>query len=126
MSKPLARAEQKVAHGNNNIVCSGPLYESMKVAGNKILVSFKHTGSGLWVKGGGALKSFASAGPDKKSVWANAKIQGNQVVVWGEHVEHPVAVQYAWADNPEHANLYNQEGLPASPFRTDHWDSTSY
>lgn len=58
------------------------------------------------------------AGADKKFVWANAKIEGNHVIVWNDDVKSPVAVRYAWADNPEGANLYNKDGLPASSFRT--------
>jgi len=67
------------------------------------------------------LKYFAIAGADKKFVWAKAKIQGNKVIVRNDDIANPVAVRYAWADNPEGANLYNKEGLPASPFRTDEW-----
>ena len=72
-------------------------------------------------KGNSELKQFAIAGADKKFVWAKAAIEGNRVVVWSEQVQDPVAVRYAWADNPEGANLYNKEGLPASSFRTDNW-----
>jgi len=69
----------------------------------------------------GNLKQFAIAGADKKFVWANAAIQGDKVVVWSDSITTPVAVRYAWADNPQGCNLYNKEGLPASPFRTDSW-----
>jgi sialate O-acetylesterase len=62
------------------------------------------------------LKYFAVAGADKKFLWAKAKIEGNNVMLWNDSVTNPVAVRYAWADNPEGANLYNAEGLPASPF----------
>ena len=86
---------------------------------NKIILSFTNTGSGLIVKGGGELEQFAIAGADKKFIWAQTKIEGNSVVVWHENIRRPVAVRYAWANNPEGANLYNQQGLPASPFRTD-------
>ena len=68
-------------------------------------------------KGGEPLKQFAIAGPDKKFVWAQARIEGNTVVVWHDEVPTPAFVRYAWADNPEGANLYNKEGLPASPFQ---------
>lgn len=71
------------------------------------------------VKGDADLQHFAIAGEDKVFKWAKAKIVGDQVVVWNESVKKPVAVRYAWADNPETANLYNKEGLPAAPFRTD-------
>jgi sialate O-acetylesterase len=72
-------------------------------------------------KGNLPLKEFAIAGANKKFVWANAEIVGNSVKVWSDKIEKPVAVRYAWADNPENVNLYNKEGLPASPFRTDNW-----
>jgi sialate O-acetylesterase len=66
------------------------------------------------------LKHFAISGADKKYVWAKAEIKGNKVIVWSDVVSKPVSVRYAWADNPEGANLYNAEGLPASPFTTEH------
>jgi sialate O-acetylesterase len=94
----------------------------MNVEGNKALISFDHLGSGLMVKDKyGYHKSFAIAGADKKFVWAKAEIQGDKIVVYSDKVSNPVAVRYAWADNPGDANLYNKEGLPASPFRTDNW-----
>jgi sialate O-acetylesterase len=119
VGKRLALAAQKVAY-NENSVYSGPTYKSMKVEGNKIILTFDNAGGGLVAKGGN-LKEFAIAGPDKKFVWANAIIQGNTVVVSSDNVSNPVAVRYAWANNPDKANLYNKEGLPASPFRTDDW-----
>jgi sialate O-acetylesterase len=102
------------------IVYSGPMYKSMKVEGSKITLSFDHVGGGLVAKGDGPLKGFAIAGDDKKFVWADAKIEGAAIVVGSEGVAKPAAVRYAWADNPV-CNLYNAEGLPASPFRTDDW-----
>ena len=120
VGKRLALAAQKVAFGNN-VVYSGPIYQSMQTQGNKIVITFTNTGSGLMVKGEGDLKHFAIAGMDRKFVWAKAHIEGDHVVVWNDKVKNPVAVRYAWADNPEGANLYNKEGLPASPFRTDNF-----
>lgn len=115
----LALAARKLAYGEKSLVSSGPLYESSKVEGNKIIISFTNTGSGLVSIDGEELSRFAIAGEDKKFVWANAKIEGDKVVVWSEEVPQPKYVRYAWADNPFGANLYNKEGLPASPFRTD-------
>jgi sialate O-acetylesterase len=115
----LALAAQSVAYGDREIVYSGPLYKSMEVKGKRAYVTFDHVGSGLIAKGGGELKQFAIAGADGRFVWAKAKIKGDKVVVWSDNVPKPVAVRYAWADNPEGANLYNKEGLPASPFQTD-------
>jgi len=96
---------------------SGPLYQSMKVEGEKAIISFTHTGGGLMAKGD-KLTGFAIAGEDKKFVWADATIEGETVVVSSKDVPTPVSVRYAWADNPE-CNLYNKDGLPAAPFRTD-------
>ncbi len=115
----LALAAQKVAYGDKNVVHSGPIYQSMQIEGNKIIISLTNISGGLMVKGAGEPGHFAIAGADKKFVWAKAKIQDNKIIVWSDHVPNPVAVRYAWADNPEGANLYNKEGLPASPFRTD-------
>jgi sialate O-acetylesterase len=121
VGKRLALWAEKQAYGDRKVVYSGPLYQSMKVQGNKITLQFTSTGSGLMAKGSKELKYFAIAGTDKKFVWANATIEGNKVIVWSDQVPQPVAVRYAWADNPEGANLYNKEGLPASSFRTDSW-----
>ncbi|MCM3871671.1 MAG: hypothetical protein ND895_13395 [Pyrinomonadaceae bacterium] len=99
---------------------SGPLYASSAVEGDKIRVKFKHVAGGLKTPDGGPLKGFAIAGADQKFVWANARIDGKNVVVWSKDITNPVAVRYAWADNPI-CNLYNAVDLPASPFRTDTW-----
>jgi sialate O-acetylesterase len=114
----LALAAQKVAYDDTKVVSAGPLYQAMQAAGNKVTLSFTSVGSGLVAKGGGELKGFSIAGPDKKFVWAQARIEGNKVVVWNDQVPNPTVVRYAWADNPEGANLYNKEGLPASTFTT--------
>lgn len=114
----LALAAMKTAYGAN-VVSSGPLYQSAAVEGNKIVVSFTNTGGGLIANDGEELSEFAIAGADKKFVWAKARIEGNNVVVWSDEVPNPRYVRYAWADNPVNPNLYNKEGLPASPFRTD-------
>ena len=91
----------------------------MQIKDNKIILSFNNIGSGLIAKGDAELKQFSIAGEDKKFVWAKAVIKDNQVIVQSDDVTKPVAVRYAWADNPIGCNLYNIEGLPASPFRTD-------
>lgn len=115
----LALAAEKVAYGDTKVVASGPLFQSMKIAGNQATLTFAGVGSGLEAKGGGPLDGFTVAGGDKKFVPAQARIEGNKVVVSSPQVAAPVAVRYAWADNPADANLYNKEGLPASTFRTD-------
>ena len=115
----LALAAQKVAYGEKDIVSSGPLYQGAKIEGSKISISFTNVGSGLISIDNEELFQFAIAGADKKFVWAKAKIEGDNVVVWSDAISQPLYVRYAWADNPFGANLYNKEGLPASPFRTD-------
>ena len=99
---------------------SGPLYDSFKVEGDKIRLKFKEVGGGLKTSDGGPLRGFAIAGPNSKFYWAEARIESNDVVVWSKDVTKPIAVRYAWADNPP-CNLYNKSDLPASPFRTDNW-----
>ncbi|NBA88613.1 sialate O-acetylesterase [Emticicia sp. CRIBPO] len=113
----LAIAASKIAY-KEDIVYSGPLFESALVQGNKIVVSFSQTGGGLVTNDGEDLREFAIAGADKKFVWATARIAGDKIEVSSPEVPSPVYVRYAWADNPD-VNFYNKEGLPASPFRTD-------
>ena len=101
---------------------SGPVYQSMKVEGSSIRVSFSHTGGGLVAKGG-PLNWFQIAGEDEKFVDGEAKIDGGAVVVGSDQVRDPVAVRYAWDNDPNTANLFNAAGYPAAPFRTDNWDA---
>jgi sialate O-acetylesterase len=112
----LALAARALAYGEK-IEYSGPLYHSMKVVGNKALISFTHVGGGLVAKDGD-LKGFTIAGADKKFVPAKVEIKGNTVEVWSDQIASPTAVRYGWANVPD-VNLFNREGLPASPFRTD-------
>lgn len=108
-------------YGRTDLVYSGPQYRSMEIEGNKAILSFDHIGSGLITKERyGYLKGFTIAGADGKFVWAQAKIDGDKVVVWSDCVSEPVAVRYNWGNNPD-GTLYNAEGLPAVPFRTDDW-----
>ena len=117
----LSFGARKLAYGETDLVSSGPLYESYSIEGNKIRIKFTNTGSGLMIKTDkeDELQYFAIAGADKKFVWAKAIIENNTVLLWGDQIKEPLYVRYAWADNPDGANLYNKEGLPASPFRTD-------
>lgn len=105
---------------DQDIVYSGPTYESMVVEGKRIRISFDHVGTGLAAREDARLTGFAIAGSDSNFVWANAEIEGDRIIVWSDAVDAPVAVRYGWAANPD-CNLYNKEGLPASPFRTDDW-----
>jgi len=106
-------------YGKKDIVYSGPLYKSMKMDGNKIRIRFDFVDGGLISKNGD-LKEFTIAGDDENFVPAKAVIEGNEIVVWSEGINKPKAVRFAWKSVP-HPNLYNNAGLPASPFRTDNW-----
>jgi len=114
----LALASEKIAYGEN-IVYSGPIYQAAEIKDNKITLTFTSVGSGLTTNDGEELSEFAIAGADKKFYWAKAKIEGDKIIVWNDDVHDPMYVRYAWADNPVNPNLFNKEGLPASPFRTD-------
>ena len=105
------------------LIYSGPLFKSSEVKDGAIRVTFDQSGTGLKSRDGGALKRFEIAGADKVWKWADAKVDGtDSVLVSSAEVKTPVAVRYAWAANPEGANLVNSDGLPASVFRTDDWD----
>jgi sialate O-acetylesterase len=104
------------------ITKSGPVFREAKSAGSKMIVKFDEVGDGLRLRDGDKLDEFAIAGADHKWYWANAKIVGKgQIEVWSETVPQPVAVRYAFNNNPRHPNLTNETGLPATPFRTDNW-----
>ncbi len=117
-------------YGQPNLVMSGPLYRGLKIEDNRIRLFFDHVGGGLMVgeKTGlepvrevtkGKLQRFSITGEDQKWVWGEAVIDGETVVVSSLEVPKPIAVRYAYSNNPEGCNLYNRAGLPASPFRTD-------
>jgi sialate O-acetylesterase len=124
MGKRLALSALATVYGKD-IPYSGPLYKSMKIEGNKIRLQFTNTDKGLKIKGDNKLKEFAIAGKDKKFIWAEAKIEGDEVIVSNTKIENPVAVRYGWAANPQ-CNLYNGADLPASPFRTDDWEGLTF
>ncbi len=117
----LAAEAMRVVYGKPNLLSTGPQFSSFKIKGNQIILDFKNTGKGLLTTVG-PLKQFAIAGADKKFYWAEAVIVGRQIIVTCKQVPKPVAVRYAWANSPVDANLYNKEGFPASPFRTDRWE----
>lgn len=114
----LALAARKIAY-NENITWSGPLYRELEIRGDKAILSFDHLGKGLQARDGD-LTGFAIAGKDRKFFWADAAIKGDKVVVSSPEVPEPVAVRYGWSDYPV-VNLWNKNGLPASPFRTDNF-----
>jgi len=128
----LARWALNKDYGKKDIVPSGPLFKALKIEKGSIRLAFDHTGTGMMVgsKEGlkpaaedstGQLRRFSIAGSDKKWFWADAVIVNNTVTVSSPEVKEPVAVRYGFEMNPDGANLYNREGLPASPFRTDDW-----
>jgi sialate O-acetylesterase len=121
----LSLAARRLSYQEKSLTGSGPLYKEMSISNNKIIIGFTDANDTLIAKNG-ALKYFAIAGQDRVFKWAKAEIKGNKIEVWNETVAMPVAVRYAWADNPEGCNLYNKAGLPASPFRTDDWPGLTY
>ena len=122
VGKRLALSALKMTYNQSNIIIS-PMFKEVKFVGNKAIVSFENIGSGLMAKDKyGYLKGFEIAGDDKRFYYAQAQIENNTVVISHSNVNKPVSVRYAWADAPVDANLFNIEGLPASPFRTDTWE----
>lgn len=121
----LARSALGVAY-KRDIAHSSPLYSEMAIEDGAITLTFQYVGSGLMKRGAGPLRDFIIAGEDGDFYPAEAEIVSpNQVRVSSPQVSEPVAVRYAWADDPE-ANLFNREGLPASPFRTDDWPGDTF
>jgi len=118
----LALAARGIAYGEK-IAYSGPTYKSLAIKDDKAIIGFNSVGSGMEVRGE-ELKGFAIAGEDKKFVWGKAEIKGDRVIVTNSSVPKPVAVRYGWADFPV-VNLWNKDGLPACPFRTDDFPMTT-
>ncbi len=116
VGKRLALQAEKTLF-DKNIIADGPVYESMKIEGNKIILSFKKGTNDF--EQTLQLKGFAIKGNEGNFKWAHAKTEGNKVIVWNDEIKNPVAVRYAWADNPQDANLKNKKSLPASPFTTE-------
>jgi sialate O-acetylesterase len=115
----LALQAMRLSYGETDVVASGPVFRSQRIEGDRIVLEFDHVGGGLVSRDGEPLAHFAVAGPDKRFRWARAAIEGDTVIVSHESIPAPRFVRYAWADNPDFANLANREGLPAAPFRTD-------
>ncbi|MEN2402515.1 sialate O-acetylesterase [Flavobacterium sp. MC2016-06] len=116
VGKRLSLQARKLVYGEKNLVASGPTFKALEQKENKLILSFSDVGSGLIAKNNTPLKGFAIAGNDGKFVWADAVIEGDKIIVSNASIANPIKVRYAWADNPEGANLYNKENLPASPF----------
>jgi sialate O-acetylesterase len=118
LANRLALEAQRTAYGNTDVLSSGPLYKSMEVQNQSIVITFSSVGEGLFTNS--LLEGFQIAGDDGTFVWAKAVVLSiNTVKVWSEKVAHPKNVRYAWEDNPEYANLKNKAGFPASPFTTE-------
>jgi sialate O-acetylesterase len=131
VGRRLALAAEAIAYGKS-VSYSGPIYESMAVEGGKIRLRFQHADGGLAVKDGegklsadAEVKTLEIAGADRKFVPAQAKVDGEALVVWSDAVKEPVAARYAWSNDPVGCNLINRAELPASPFRTDDWQGTA-
>jgi sialate O-acetylesterase len=131
----LALLARGKAYGED-IACTGPRYEAMEVAGNRVRIRFTGAEGGLAARGGDPSGMFAIAGPDRRFVWADFKIEGETVLVWSRQVPQPVAVRYAWEHTPgwdlrrgrgwvRLGLLFNKACLPAAPFRTDRWPTLS-
>lgn len=117
----LARFARAATYGED-IVYSGPIYDSVSIEGGKAVLKFKHAGGGLKSRDGQPLRHFQVAGADGRFVEAEAAISGDGIVVSSPDVPEPRAVRYAWSNNPENPNFVNAEDLLASPFRTDSWE----
>ncbi len=119
-ARRLALVARATVYGED-VPCSGPVYKAMRVEDDAVHLAFDHVHGGLVAGGDAALSGFAIAGADRRFVYAEARVVGDEVVVRNAAVTAPVAVRYAWANNPAGCNLYNRAGLPAVPFRTDDW-----
>ena len=121
VGRRLALVARAVAYGQQ-VGDVGPTYRASTVRGGRLVIAFDHAAGGLVTRaGGGAVLGFSVAGADRRFVRAEARIEGGAVVVWSDQVPHPVAARYAWADYPWGSSLFSGAGLPALPFRTDHW-----
>ena len=116
----LAAVAQRIAYGAT-VLASGPTYRQHTVRGNTVIVEFSDVGGGLVSRSGEAVRGFAIAAADRNWVWADAHIEDGRVIVSSPRVPIPIAVRYAWSNSPDQPSLFNREGWPAAPFRTDNW-----
>ncbi len=120
VGKRFSLAARKLVYGEN-IIADGPTFERMERNGKYLHLYFLNVGKGLLLKDGDEVNNIAIAGNDKTFLWAKSRVEANKMILWNDEILEPVAVRYAWCDNPFEVNLYNSEGLPAAPFRTDEW-----
>ena len=126
VGKRLALEARRVAYNDLDVVSVGPAYKSMTVSGKQVRLQFNQLGGGLLVEDRyGYVKGFAVAGADRRFRWAKAYQEGNELVLASDEVAAPVAVRYNWGNSPD-GNLFNREGLPAVPFRTDDWPGLTF
>lgn len=118
VGKRLALAALNMVYEHDKIY-SGPVFRNYSLKENKVIIEFDNVGNGLILKKGEYPEEFAIAGNDKKFKWAKAKIKNNKIVIWHEKIANPKYIRFAWSENPGRFNLYNKEGLPASPFRIE-------
>jgi sialate O-acetylesterase len=125
----LCLAARAKAYGED-LLYNGPAFRSMYIAGDSCFISLSSIGEGLTVNGKKKLTGFTIAGDDRVFYDAHAAIDGNRIILWNSAVHMPVAVRYAWSNNPAGVSLYNKIGnkpyLPAHPFRTDDWPGLTY
>ncbi|MBK8054475.1 MAG: hypothetical protein IPK35_14725 [Saprospiraceae bacterium] len=111
---------------NKKMICSGPMYKSMEISDNQAIISFDNIGTGLFTPDKyGYIKGFEIAGKDSVFHYAKAFIKGKTIVLFSEKVENPVAVHFGWVGDASDCNLFNREGFPAVPFRTDEWKTVT-
>ena len=120
LGRRFSLAVQKLVF-EEKVIANGPTFKSMKIQGNYVYIYFSNIAKSLLLKSGNEVKELAIAGSDKKFFWAKSRVEVDRIIVWNDEVSAPVAVRYAWCDNPLNVNLYNSEGLPAEPFRSDNW-----
>ena len=121
VGRRLALVALNKTYGRSGTLCSGPTFRSMEKRGDRLVLTFGLCGAQWKVADKyGYIRGFAVAGTDRRFFWAKAELEGDRIVVWSDRVKDPVAVRYAWGNNPD-ANLFNDAGLPAVPFRTDGW-----
>ena len=120
LGKRFALAVGKLIY-QEDIIAEGPVFKKMKKEGKYLHVYFDNIGKALLLKNGREVKELTIAGANKIFLWAKSRVEEDRIVIWHDEIDQPVAVRYAWCDNPIEVNLYNSEELPAAPFRTDDW-----